>query len=49
MEHLYHFACSGLRTLVMAWRDIKEDDFDDWYMRYKQAATLSDPTEKEDK
>ena len=38
-KHLYHFACTGLRTLVMGQKDISEDYFNDWFFKYKEVNT----------
>lgn len=32
--HLHEFACLGLRTLVMAQKDLKQYEFDEWYKMY---------------
>jgi phospholipid-transporting ATPase len=39
MEHLKLFAEEGLRTLVLGYRQLTEREFQDWMVRYKQAAT----------
>ena len=36
--HVNDFACSGLRTLVMAQRELSEDEFSSWIERYKVAS-----------
>ena len=33
-EHLYTFACNGLRTLVMGQKELNEYDFQNWYSKY---------------
>lgn len=36
--HVDEFACNGLRTLVMAQKELSEEDFADWHERYKVGA-----------
>ncbi|KAM6470600.1 phospholipid-transporting ATPase ID-like isoform 3-T3 [Liasis olivaceus] len=38
-EHLDEFAGEGLRTLVVAYRDLEELYFEDWQQRHHQAST----------
>ena len=47
-KQLYHFACTGLRTLVMAQKDLDHDYFADWMLKYKQVNT-SGSMDKEQK
>jgi magnesium-transporting ATPase (P-type) len=39
IEHLEHFAKEGFRTLVLAYRVISEDDYQNWNKEYVRAAT----------
>ncbi|XP_028399052.1 phospholipid-transporting ATPase ID-like [Dendronephthya gigantea] len=41
-KHLNTFAKSGLRTLVLAEKDITEEYFKDWMGRYHEASTAAD-------
>ncbi|XP_071965131.1 probable phospholipid-transporting ATPase IM isoform X2 [Antedon mediterranea] len=46
-EHLNDFANEGLRTLVLAMRDIKDEEYNEWNLRYHEASTaLKDREEK---
>ena len=45
--HLHEFACAGLRTLVMAQKEVSEADFDSWFTRYKDL-TISNDKDKEE-
>lgn len=36
--HVDDFACTGLRTLVMAQRVLSEEEFEEWFERYKVGA-----------
>ncbi|XP_063152014.1 phospholipid-transporting ATPase ID-like isoform X2 [Candoia aspera] len=46
-DHLDEFAGEGLRTLVVAYRDLEEFYFEDWRQRHHQASTdLEDREEK---
>jgi phospholipid-transporting ATPase len=40
---LMSFAVEGLRTLVMAQREISEDEFETWYLRWKNTMMGNDP------
>ncbi|CDW88154.1 p-type atpase [Stylonychia lemnae] len=42
-DHLYKFACSGLRTLVMAQKDLNEQDYKAWNKKYQQTMVSNDP------
>eukprot|EP00736_Rhodelphis_marinus_P009053 Rmarinus@m.19911 len=37
-EHLKNFAVSGLRTLCIAYRDLSEQQFQDWFRIYQEAS-----------
>ena len=39
LQHLDHFAREGLRTLVLAYADISDDDFSEWNKKWKEATT----------
>lgn len=39
VEAVEHFAQLGLRTLCLAWRDLKEDEYRDWSIMYKEASS----------
>ncbi|XP_048847399.1 probable phospholipid-transporting ATPase IM isoform X1 [Brienomyrus brachyistius] len=45
-EHLNEFAGDGLRTLVMAYRDLEEGYTEDWKQRYNEASTALDDREE---
>jgi phospholipid-transporting ATPase len=47
-DHLYKFACSGLRTLVMAQKELNPAEFNAWNANYRQVLTSNTP-DKEDK
>jgi phospholipid-transporting ATPase len=47
-EHLYKFACTGLRTLVMAQKELNHLEFLAWNKTYKEVLTSNTP-DKEDK
>eukprot|EP01135_Chromosphaera_perkinsii_P001852 Nk52_evm1s212 gene=Nk52_evmTU1s212 len=36
-QHLHHFACEGLRTLVFASKTLSEGEYEDWREKYRQA------------
>ena len=36
------FACNGLRTLCLAYKEIPQDEFDMWWEKYKEAAWVVD-------
>lgn len=38
-EHLYKFACTGLRTLVMGQKQLDPHDFRLWYQKYQELLT----------
>ncbi|XP_069078622.1 probable phospholipid-transporting ATPase IM [Pleurodeles waltl] len=38
-DHLHEFAGEGLRTLVLAYRDLEEDYFKGWFKMHKEAST----------
>lgn len=46
-EHLYHFACSGLRTLVMGQKEISEHDFLEWFSIFSKVTVSNDPNKEE--
>lgn len=37
VEAVEHYAQLGLRTLCLAWKDLKEDEYKDWSIMYKEA------------
>lgn len=37
--HLQEFAGDGLRTLVLAYKDLEEEYFDQWQQRHHKAST----------
>jgi phospholipid-transporting ATPase len=39
LGHLEEYACEGLRTLCMAYRDIPEDEYSSWNQQFQAAAT----------
>ncbi|KAL6061509.1 Phospholipid-transporting ATPase [Balamuthia mandrillaris] len=39
-EHLKNFADSGLRTLGLAYKEISDDEYEDWNSRYYEASIL---------
>ncbi|KAI3649657.1 hypothetical protein MP228_005289 [Amoeboaphelidium protococcarum] len=41
-DHLEQFAAEGLRTLCLAKKDIDEQFFKEWYVRYQEAASSLD-------
>lgn len=46
-EHLYKFACSGLRTLVMAQREIDALDYKSWSVKYQEVMTSNSANKEE--
>ncbi|XP_063753235.1 phospholipid-transporting ATPase ID-like isoform X2 [Eleginops maclovinus] len=44
-EHLNEFAGEGLRTLVLAYKDLDEEYFNQWKQRHHEASTLLDDRE----
>ena len=46
-DHLYKFACTGLRTLVMAQKELTTADFQKWNATYREVLTSNAP-DKED-
>ncbi|KAM9138781.1 phospholipid-transporting ATPase ID-like isoform 2-T3 [Pangshura tecta] len=46
MEHLNEFAGEGLRTLVVAYKDLQEDYFQEWHKRHHEASTALDGREE---
>lgn len=46
VKDLEMFSKLGLRTLVLAYKDITDDEFADWYSRYEIAATAVSGREK---
>ncbi|XP_076854970.1 phospholipid-transporting ATPase ID [Brachyhypopomus gauderio] len=44
-EHLNEFAGEGLRTLVLAYKDLDEEYFSEWKQRHHQASTALDGRE----
>ena len=46
-DHLYKFACTGLRTLVMGQKLIDPKEFEFWNQRFQQVNTSNDAN-KED-
>lgn len=47
-KHLYEFAVEGLRTLIMAQRDLTEEEFNPWYFEW-QNIQLSNSKDKEER
>ncbi len=45
-DYLHHFACAGLRTLVMAQKTITENEFKKWFARFERVST-SNSSKKE--
>lgn len=46
-QAVHKFALDGLRTLVLGYRDLDRDEFDEWTRRYNEAfASLDDRAEK---
>ncbi|KAJ8287108.1 hypothetical protein GJAV_G00047750 [Gymnothorax javanicus] len=45
-EHLNEFAGEGLRTLVLAYKDLEEDCFQDWRRRHHEASTALENREE---
>ncbi|XP_039399383.1 phospholipid-transporting ATPase ID-like isoform X2 [Mauremys reevesii] len=46
MEHLNEFAGEGLRTLVVAYKNLQEDYFQEWQKRHHEASTALDGREE---
>ncbi|XP_067399668.1 phospholipid-transporting ATPase ID-like isoform X2 [Emydura macquarii macquarii] len=46
MEHLNEFAGEGLRTLVVAYKALQKDYFEDWHKRHHEASTALDGREE---
>uniref|UniRef100_A0A674ITA2 Phospholipid-transporting ATPase n=1 Tax=Terrapene triunguis TaxID=2587831 RepID=A0A674ITA2_9SAUR len=46
MEHLNEFAGEGLRTLVVAYKNLQEDYFEEWHKRHHEASTALDEREE---
>ncbi|XP_050799507.1 phospholipid-transporting ATPase ID-like isoform X1 [Gopherus flavomarginatus] len=46
MEHLNEFAGEGLRTLVVAYKNLQEDYFQEWHKRHHEASTALDGREE---
>ncbi|XP_034629383.1 phospholipid-transporting ATPase ID-like isoform X1 [Trachemys scripta elegans] len=46
MEHLNEFAGEGLRTLVVAYKNLQEDYFEEWHKRHHEASTALDGREE---
>ncbi|CAM4667178.1 phospholipid-transporting ATPase ID-like isoform X1 [Lepidochelys kempii] len=46
MEHLNEFAGEGLRTLVVAYKNLQEDYFEEWDKRHHEASTALDGREE---
>uniref|UniRef100_A0A8C3XU56 Phospholipid-transporting ATPase n=1 Tax=Chelydra serpentina TaxID=8475 RepID=A0A8C3XU56_CHESE len=46
MEHLNEFAGEGLRTLVLAYKNLPEDYFEEWHQRHHEASTALDGREE---
>ncbi|XP_060047702.1 phospholipid-transporting ATPase IB-like isoform X2 [Erinaceus europaeus] len=40
LVHMEHFAKEGLRTLCIAYADLKELEYQEWLMKYKRASTV---------
>ena len=48
-QHMHHFACQGLRTLVFAYKELSEEEYQEWSLRYREAETsLQDRAAKVD-
>ncbi|KAF4088517.1 hypothetical protein AMELA_G00082980 [Ameiurus melas] len=41
-DHLNEYACDGLRTLVLAYKDLSEEQWEDWEERYRGADKATD-------
>ncbi|KAM9488041.1 phospholipid-transporting ATPase ID isoform 1-T2 [Clarias gariepinus] len=41
-DHLNEYACDGLRTLVLAYRDLSEEQWEEWAERYRGADKATD-------
>ena len=41
-DHLYKFACTGLRTLVMGQKEISKGEFDKWNKKFNTVNTSND-------
>lgn len=46
-DHLYKFACTGLRTLVMAQKSLDERSYSKWLARYDKVTTSGDANKKQ--
>lgn len=38
-EAVEHYAQLGLRTLCLAWRELKEDEYREWSLMFKEASS----------
>jgi len=47
-ETLYDFSCEGLRTLVMAQKEVDQDFFDVWYKKF-ETTNFSIDADKEER
>ncbi len=39
-DELFNYACKGLRTLVLAYRELEDEYFSEWDSRYNEALTI---------
>jgi phospholipid-translocating ATPase len=39
IEAVEHYAQLGLRTLCLAWRELREDEYREWSLLYKEASS----------
>ncbi|UJR10795.1 hypothetical protein I4U23_014983 [Adineta vaga] len=46
-DHLHKVATEGLRTLCLAWKELKENDYQKWAKRLKQATTSMQKREEQ--
>eukprot|EP00794_Sanderia_malayensis_P010085 gene10085-11115_t len=44
--HLDNFACNGLRTLCLAYKEIPEEEFNQWWKQYKSASCALENRDK---
>jgi len=46
-QHLDLFACEGLRTLCLAYKELSEEEYNEWFQMYRAASTSMDDREEE--
>lgn len=39
-EAVEHYAQLGLRTLCLAWRELEEDEYLEWSVKFKEASSV---------